>query len=132
MLGNPPWIKVEWKEAGILGESNPLFAIRKLNATELANQRAAAFVEFDGLQAEWTHELEEATATKNFLNAFQNYPVLRGMQTNLYKCFLPVGWMLAGKDGVVGLLHPEGTYDDAERWRFSRGDLSAAAIPLPV
>ena len=87
---------VEWNEAGILGEKNPLFAIRKLNATELANQRASAFAEFGDLQAEWTHELEEATATKSFLNAIQNYPNLKGMKNNLYKCFLPVGWMLGG------------------------------------
>ena len=35
VLGNPPWIKVEWNEAGILGEKNPLFAIRKFSASEL-------------------------------------------------------------------------------------------------
>jgi hypothetical protein len=29
VLGSPPWIKVEWKEAGVLGDKNPLFAIRK-------------------------------------------------------------------------------------------------------
>ena len=84
------------------------------------------------MQAEWTHELEEATATKNFLNAFQNYPDLKGVKTNLYKCFLPVGWMLAGKRGVVGLLHPEGNYDDAKGGDFRAAILSSAAIPLPV
>jgi len=47
-----------------------------------------------------------------FLNAQQNYPLLKGVQTNLYKCFMPVGWMLAGQHGVVGYLHPEGPYDD--------------------
>ena len=112
VVGNPPWLKVEWNEAGILGERNPLVAIRKLSATELAQQRSAAFDEFPGLQAEWTAELEEAEATQNYLNAQQNYPLLKGVQTNLYKCFLPVGWMLAGQRGVVGYLHPEGPYDD--------------------
>jgi len=87
-------------------------AIRKLSATELAQQRSAAFEQFPGLQEEWTAELEEAEATQNYLNAQQNYPLLKGVQTNLYKCFLPVGWMLAGKHGVVGYLHPEGPYDD--------------------
>jgi hypothetical protein len=112
VLGNPPWLKVQWKELGILGEVNPLVAIRKLNATELAQQRNAAFEEFDQLQAEWIHELEEAQATQQYLNARQNFPQLEGMQVNLYKCFLPIGWMLAGQKGVVGLLHPEGPYDD--------------------
>jgi hypothetical protein len=112
VLGNPPWLKVEWNEAGILGEANPLVAIRKLNAMELAVQRSAAFGDFKGLQADWTAELEEAEATQQYLNALQNYPVLKGMPANLYKCFLPLGWRLSGSSGVVGYLHPEGPYDD--------------------
>ena len=112
VLGNPPWLKVEWNEAGILGEAKPLFAIRKFSATELTRERAKAFEEFPRLQAEWTGELEEAEATQNFLNGTQNYPLLKGSQTNLYKCFMPLGWMLSGQQGVTGYLHPEGPYDD--------------------
>ncbi|MFH1872618.1 MAG: class I SAM-dependent DNA methyltransferase [Pseudomonadota bacterium] len=112
VLGNPPWLKIIWNEAGILGEANPLVAIRKLSATELAQQRSAAFAQFPALQADWTNELEEAEATQNYLNAQQNYPLLKGLATNLYKCFLPKGWQLAKESGVVGYLHPEGPYDD--------------------
>ena len=112
VLGNPPWLKVEWNEAGILGEANPLVAIRDLSATELAKQRSDAFTQFPSLQADWTSELEEAEATQNYLNAQQNYSLLKNVQTNLYKCFMPLGWMLAGRRGVVGYLHPEGPYDD--------------------
>ena len=112
VLGNPPWLKVEWNEAGILGEKNPLVVIRKLNGTELAHQRSDAFAQFPGLQKDWTSELEEAEAMQNYLNALQNYPLLKGMMTNLYKCFLPLGWMLSGDRGVVGYLHPEGPYED--------------------
>ncbi len=111
VLGNPPWLKVEWNEAGILGEAKPLFAIRKFSATELTQERAKAFDEFPRLQTEWTGELEEAEATQSFLNGTQNYPLLKGTQTNLYKCFIPLGWMLSGESGVTGYLHPEGSYD---------------------
>ena len=112
VLGNPPWIKVEWKEAGILGEKNPLFAIRKFSASDLGKLRDEAFMTYPGLQDAWTAELEQAEATQNFLNGTQNYPLLKGMQTNLYKCFLPLGWRLAGSHGVAAYLHPEGPYDD--------------------
>ena len=112
VLGNPPWLKIQWNESGILGEVNPLFAIRKPNATEISQLRADTFARFPGLQEVWTAELEEAEATQNFLNAVQNYPHLRGMQANLYKCFLPLGWKLNGDSGVTGFLHPEGPYDD--------------------
>ena len=110
VLGNPPWLRVEWNEAGILGEVNPLFAIRKLNATEISKLRADAFTRFPGLQEAWTAELEESEATQNFLNSIQNYPLLKGMKANLYKCFLPLGWKLNGERGVAGYLHPEGPY----------------------
>ena len=112
ILGNPPWLKVEWNEAGILGEFNPLFAIRKFSATELTRLRTDAFAAFIGLQAAWTSELEEAEGTQNFLNAMQNYPLLKGVQTNLYKCFMPQAWALNSVRGVTAMLHPEGPYDD--------------------
>jgi hypothetical protein len=112
VLGNPPWIKVEWNESGVLGDANPLFAIRNLSAIELAHQRAKAFAEFPQLQAVWTEELEEAEATQSFLNALQNYSVLKGVQTNSYKCFLPTGWKVCSPQGVLGYVHPEGPYDD--------------------
>lgn len=112
ILGNPPWLKVEWSESGILGERNPVFAVRKISASELAKLRAEAFDQFAGLQQAWTEELQEAEGTQNFLNAVQNYPLLKGVQTNLYKCFMPLAWYLNSAKGVSALLHPEGPYDD--------------------
>ena len=112
ILGNPPWLKVEWNESGILGERNPVFAIRKISSSDLTKLRAEAFKDFPGLQTAWTDELQEAEGTQNFLNAVQNYPLLKGVQTNLYKCFMPLAWRLASAKGVNALLHPEGPYDD--------------------
>lgn len=112
ILGNPPWLKVEWNESGILGERNPVFAVRKISASDLAKLRAEAFEQFAGLQQSWTEELQEAEGTQKFLNAVQNYPLLKGVQTNLYKCFMPLAWQISSAKGVTGLLHPEGPYDD--------------------
>ena len=111
-LGNPPWLRVEWNESGILGERNPVFAIRDIGATELSKLRAEAFEQFPGLRSSWTDELQEAEGTQNFLNAAQNYPLLKGMKANLYKCFMPLTWRMASSRGVAGLVHPEGPYDD--------------------
>jgi hypothetical protein len=112
ILGNPPWLKVEWNESGILGERNPIFAVRKISASDLTKLRADAFERFDGLQEAWTDELQEAEGLGNFLNAVENYPLLQGMKANLYKCFMPLAWSLNGPKGITGLLHPEGPYDD--------------------
>ena len=112
VLGNPPWIKVEWNEAGVLGEANPLLAIRKISASALIKLRTDTFATFASLQFDWTSELEESEATQNFLSASQNYPLLQGQKTNLFKCFLPLAWRVSREVGVTGLLHPEGPYDD--------------------
>ena len=114
VLGNPPWHNVEWNESGILGEKKPLFAIRNLNASELSRIRAEAFSESKALLADWTAELEEALASRAYFNGEQNFSILKGMKSNLYKCFIPLGWRLSSNDGVVGYLHPEGIYDDPD------------------
>ena len=112
VLGNPPWVKVRWDEGGVLGDRNPLFVLRKHSAAEMTALRGEMFLRYEGLREAWLAELEEAEATQGFLNARQNYPLLEGQQTNLYKCFLPQAWMVGREGGVAGFLHPEGVYDD--------------------
>lgn len=111
ILGNPPWLKVEWNESGIMGDANPLFVLRKDSATKVAEIREETLQKLNLYEA-YLAEFEGSTATQNFLNALQNYPVLKGVQTNLYKCFLPQAWMIANDKSVAGFLHPEGIYDD--------------------
>ena len=78
VLGNPPWIKVEWKEAGILGEKNPLFAIRKISASDLGKLRDEAFTTYPGLQDAWTVELEQADATQEIPERHAELPNSQG------------------------------------------------------
>ena len=119
VLGNPPWVKVEWQEKGVLGEKNPALVLRKVSAKDVTELRGSAFHRYEGLQGAWLDEMEEADATQAFLNGVQNYPLLKGQQTNLYKCFLPSAWMAARQDGgVTGLLHPDGVYDDPKGGAF--------------
>ncbi|OJT00353.1 class I SAM-dependent DNA methyltransferase [Marinobacter nauticus] len=119
-LGNPPWRKVEWQEGGILGDHNPAFVLHKLSAKQLTDEREAAFERSPQLQQAWFDELAEAEGALAFLNATQNYPYLKGVQTNLYKCFLPRAWANVNAQGVSGFLHPEGIYDAPKGGAFRR------------
>ncbi|HIF0806223.1 TPA: hypothetical protein ACXYQD_003769 [Escherichia coli] len=124
MLGNPPWLKVEWQEAGVLGDYEPEFVLRKLSASKLATLRVDTFNQIPALEAAWRSEYEGCEGMQNFLNAQQNYAVLAGQKANLYKCFLPQAWRLGAEKGVAGFLHPEGIYDDPKG-----GQLRAAVYP---
>ena len=122
VLGNPPWIKVEWNEQALLSDFDPRFAIRRLSAQETAQQRQAVFDGTPAARADYIGECGGTEGLAGFLNAVQNYPLLQGQKANLYKCFLPVVWRVGS--GVQGLLHPEGVYDDPQG-----GALRAAAYP---
>jgi hypothetical protein len=112
IVGNPPWLKVEWEEKGVIGDRDPMVLIRNISASDLTNRRKDAFASHKGLRETYLMEFEEQNGTQSFLNAVANYPLLKGSQTNLYKCFLPQAWRIASKRGVQGFLHPEGVYDD--------------------
>lgn len=120
ILGNPPWLKVEWQEGGVMGDYEPQFVLRKFSASKLNTLRAETFDRLPMLEQSYYGEFEEASATQNFLNGLVNYPELKGIQTNLYKCFLPQAWRIANKVGVSGFLHPEGTYDDPKGGKLRR------------
>lgn len=110
ILGNPPWIKVEWNEQSLLSDFDPRFAIRRLSASDTAKQREAVFAALPQAKADYLAECVATEGMGQFLNATQNYPLLKGQQSNLYKCFLPLVWHIGS--GVQALLHPEGPYDD--------------------
>ncbi|GKT10530.1 N-6 DNA methylase [Desulforhabdus sp. TSK] len=111
IVGNPPWIKVEWNEGGVMGDAEPLFVLRSFTAPQLAVLRKETLGRHD-LRSSYLSTFEEAEGAQNFLNAVQSYPSLAGMKANLYKCFLPQAWMVGRDTGVSAFLHPEGIYDD--------------------
>jgi len=111
ILGNPPWVKVEWNEGDLLSEKNPAFAIRDLSAAKIAKAREEQ-LEIPAQRAAYFSEFVEFAGTQSFLNATQNYHILDGQKANLYKCFLPRAWAITNPQGVTGFLHPEGVYDD--------------------
>lgn len=119
ILGNPPWVKVKWNEGDLLSERNPAFAIRKLSAPQIAKARNEQIDQPEQRKAYFS-EYVEFEGTQQFLNAEQNYALLKGQQTNLYKCFLPRAWSLTGNSGITGFLHPEGVYDDPHAGRLRR------------
>ena len=118
VLGNPPWVRVRWEEGGVLGDYNPLFVLRGHSAAEISGLRGDAFERDADLRSAWLTELEGAEATQTYLGARQNYPLLAGQQTNLYKCFVPQAWMVTREAGVAGFLHPESVYDDPKGGAF--------------
>jgi hypothetical protein len=122
VVGNPPWIKVEWNEQALLSDFDPRFAVRKLTAGEAAEQRNQVFSDSLGSKGDYIKECISIEGLASFFNSIQSFPLLKGVQTNLYKCFLPVVWRIGS--AFQALLHPEGPYEDPKG-----GSLRASIYP---
>lgn len=112
ILGNPPWLKLQWNEQGILGDHQPLLAIRGLSAKESADRRAGVFALADARRA-YLEDFEGLMGIKAFVGALQNEPLLQGIQANLYKVFITRAWRIGSIECLVGLLHQGGVFEDA-------------------
>ena len=112
ICGNPPWLKLEFDEQGILSEKYPEVAIRKVSAPDARRMRDQMFVQIPSTEDLYRSEEIETACSSTFMNAYCNYPLLVGQQTNLYKCVLENGFSMMSDKGFMGLLHPETIYDD--------------------
>lgn len=114
IIGNPPWVKLGWEEAGILSEYDPHIAIRKVAASDVANLRDRVFKKHPHAYEAYLSEYCDTNGTKSFLGAESNYPLLKGVSVNLFKYFIPLGFRLLAQNAVIGFIHPEGVYDDPD------------------
>lgn len=111
IVGNPPWLKLQWNEQGLLEELEPRLALDGVSASDVARRR----MEVLGPPARIEEYLLEASGLSGaqaFLNAPSNYALLAGVQTNLYKSFLVRAWALGADSGVTALIHQDGLFDD--------------------
>ena len=118
IVGNPPWLKVEWEEKGVIGDADPTVLIRRVSAAELAMRRGDAFAAHHGLLTAYLEEYEAQNGSQAFLNAVENYSLLKGSKANLYKCFLPQAWRVSKSNSAQAFIHPEGVYDDPQGGAF--------------
>lgn len=118
-VGNPPWIKLQFEEKGLMSEIYPELEIRKVSAPQVKRLQAD-FLKDDNRKALYFSENIESDASAVFMNAYQNYPLLKGQQTNLYKCVLENGLHWISEKGFLGLIHPEGVYDDPNGYELRK------------
>ena len=111
MLGNPPWVKLEWDEKGVLSDIDASFAIKdyKKHEAELLRQN---YLSNRYINILYFNEYTTIIGEQNFISCAANYPLLIGMQVDLYKAFLPRAWDMAKRTGISAFVHPEGIHSE--------------------
>lgn len=111
ICGNPPWLKLQFDDKAVLSERYPEVMIHKVSAPD-ARVMHENIMHDDYMRNIYESELVEIQCSGAFLNAYSNYPLLVGQQTDLYKCILTNTFTLKNEEGMVGILCPESIYDD--------------------
>ena len=111
VIGNPPWIKLAFKEQDVLAEFEPKIWVHKMSASHVSVLRPTLFQKHPQAKDELIEYGTYMLCTQQFLNSEQNYPFLKGQQTNLYKAFIAQSWWLSRSKGASGLLHPKDVFD---------------------
>lgn len=120
IAGNPPWVGADWNEALVLGELEPKLGVSGAKSADINRERLSILNRGDKEKQRYRQELESSLGSATFLCSDSQYPELIGMRTNLYKNFIARIWQVLSKDGICGLLHPEGVFDDPKGGTFRR------------
>lgn len=111
MVGNPPWVNVQWSETDAVSDANPYFAIHKLTASDLS-KRMGELLKNARIRTMYLREYVNIAGALAFYGSTGNYPLLQG-RINLFRCFLPNAWDYTRKhDGVSAFVHPDELYGD--------------------
>lgn len=102
MVGNPPWVKQEWKESGVLAEFEPWFELAQKPTNEAWDERKAEVMQWAGVRSTFLGELADHSAVSGFLGSVDAYPELVGTQPDLYRAFMLLGWRVVGERGLRG------------------------------
>lgn len=113
ICGNPPWIKLEFNEANIISDKYPEVAIRGIKAPEV-REHIDSYMKSEELISYYQSEQNEQICNTAYMNANCNYLLLSGQKTNLYKCILVNSLSLMSPSGYMGIICPEGIYDDPQ------------------
>lgn len=111
MVGNPPWVNVQWSETDAVSDADPYFAIHRLTASDLS-KRMGELLKDARMRTTYLQEYTNIAGALAFYGSIGNYPLLQG-RINLFRCFLPNAWYYTRKhDGVSSFVHPDELYGD--------------------
>lgn len=111
-VGNPPWVRPDWDEAGVLAEFDPWWQLADKPAEAVKDRkRKDALARSDVLGIVLDERAAQAGVTEH-LGSGVDRPVLIGLQPDLYRCFMERTWRSMAADGIVSLIHPDSHFTE--------------------
>jgi hypothetical protein len=111
-LGNPPWVRPQTDTDALLAEGDSWWQLSiKPSEVERSSKRVLT-LNLPGIRDLVISATGDVVATTEYLGSSQAYPLLIGLQPDLYRCFMEQTWKHASREGIVTLIHPESHFTD--------------------
>ncbi len=117
IVGNPPWVKLDWIKKNALAQYDPQIITRRLRAVEI-DRRMPDILNTEDRKSAFLERYRHAIGTATFCQHSWNYPALSGIQPNTYKAFLARAFQLTGGLGAMGFIQPLDHLNDPKGRNF--------------
>ncbi len=120
-VGNPPWVRPIWQDDITLAEWDPWWGVVDKVPEQERNQRRLNDLATADVQSSYLREVASHEGLNESVGSVQLWPVLAGLQTNLYMVFMDSVWRHMTNRGAAGMLHPESHYVDPKAASLREG-----------
>lgn len=111
-VGNPPWVRPRSDEAALLAEGDPWWQlVEKPTQSQIRSKREATLA-LDGMCEYFVDAAIVTPQVAEFVGDPTVYPLLAGLQPDLYRVFMERVWNSASARGTAALLHPESHFTE--------------------
>ena len=91
-LGNPPWVRPRTDLDALLAEGDPWWQLALKPSEAARKAKREATLALPGIRDLVIDGTTDVAVTIEYLGSAQAYPLLAGLQPDLYRCFMEQTW----------------------------------------
>ncbi|AZZ43417.1 restriction endonuclease [Acidipropionibacterium jensenii] len=120
-LGNPPWVRPILDVDALLAEGDPWWMLAHKPSESVREEKRETTLRLPGMVDGVLDGTGDIVGLAAYVGSSTNYPVLEGLQPDLYRCFMSQLWTHQSVRGIISLVHPETHFTD-EKAGYLRED----------
>ena len=121
-MGNPPWVRPRSDVDALLAEGDPWWQLAVKPSEDMRAVNRETTLSLPGIRDLVLDGTTDTACLAEYIGSLAQYPHLRGLQPDLYRCFMEQTWRHISPRGMIGLISLESHFTDEEA-----GDLRVAA-----
>jgi hypothetical protein len=111
-LGNPPWVRPQTDMDALLAEGDPWWQLALKPSEDERDAKRTHTLALHGIRDLIIEATADVAVTAEYLGSAHAFSLLKGLQPDLYRCFMEQTWKNESSRGIVTLIHPETHFTD--------------------